>query len=421
MKRLVLPLFLTLCLFSQEVDEKQRVKNARELGKGGSENITQLTPLLSDTSYEVRGEAVRSIVRIGTQYSLDPLIQATRDNDPEVQLRATDGIVNFYLPGYIGSSNVARLSTAIKSRFQKENTDVIEPFVSVRPEAVTALAALVGGGAGMDVRANAARAVGILRGRSAVPELVRALHSKDGALIFESLIALQKIQDPSVAPQISFLLRDLEERVQLAAIETTGLLRNRGAVADLHKVFDSGRNDRVRRSALTAIAMIADSESRPYFERGLTDKNDGVRAAAAEGIARLKDKSLLSAVQQVFENESKMAPRLAAAFALVSLGRTEQSQDSPFIYLVNALNSKSYSGVARPYLNELARQPEVRASLQQYAAQGTREEKIGVGQVLSVSGDKDSLAVLETLTKDPDAQVAQESLRSLRNLRARIN
>ena len=63
-------------------DPKNRVKAARSLAKGGSEVIAQLTPLLKDPVIDVRREAVRSIVAVGTQYSLDPLIQATRDNDP---------------------------------------------------------------------------------------------------------------------------------------------------------------------------------------------------------------------------------------------------------------------------------------------------------------------------------------------------
>ena len=79
------------------------MKAARALAKSGSESIAQLVPLLKDSSVDVRREAVRSIVAIGTQHSLDPLIAATHDNDPEVQVRAVDGLVNFYVPGYIES------------------------------------------------------------------------------------------------------------------------------------------------------------------------------------------------------------------------------------------------------------------------------------------------------------------------------
>ncbi len=90
----------------------------------------------------------------------------------------------------------------------------------------------------MDSRANAARAVGILRGRQAVPDLEEALRSKDTQLIYESLVALEKIRDPSAGPSVAFLLHDLNEKVQLTAIEATGLLANRAAINDLRRLLD---------------------------------------------------------------------------------------------------------------------------------------------------------------------------------------
>jgi HEAT repeat protein len=49
----------------------------------------------------------------------------------------------------------------------------------------------------LESRANAARAVGILRGKPAVPELLEAMQTKDTQVIYEALIALQKIGDVS--------------------------------------------------------------------------------------------------------------------------------------------------------------------------------------------------------------------------------
>ena len=36
--------------------------------------------------------------------------------------------------------------------------------------------------------------------------------------MYESLIALQKIRDPAAGPGMAFLLRDLDEKVQMAAL-----------------------------------------------------------------------------------------------------------------------------------------------------------------------------------------------------------
>src|SRR5947207_11150594 len=90
-------LFFLTTAFAQDL----RPKDVREIGKGGSGALPLLQELLKNPSTEVRVEAVRQITSIGGLGSLDALVAATHDNDPEVQIQATDGLVNFYLPGYV--------------------------------------------------------------------------------------------------------------------------------------------------------------------------------------------------------------------------------------------------------------------------------------------------------------------------------
>ena len=69
---------------------------------------------------------------------------------------------------------------------------MIDPYVQVRPEVIAALGRMRSGGSSLDARANAARAIGILRGRQAIPDLEEALRSKDTELIYESLVAMRE-------------------------------------------------------------------------------------------------------------------------------------------------------------------------------------------------------------------------------------
>lgn len=414
----------SVCLYAQESpDPKQRVKAARDLAKQGSAAIPRLRTMLSDQILDVRVEAVKSLVEIGTAYSLDPLILATRDNDPEVQIRATDGLVNFYLPGYVKhglSASLRRVGGAFKAKFTDTNDQVIAGYVRVRPEVIEALGKLARGGVSMESRANAARAVGVLRGKPAVPDLIEALRSKDDQVIYESLNALQKINDPSAAPRIAFLLRDLNEKVQLTAIETTGLLRNRDALPQLRAVLNDARSAKVRRAALGAIAMIPDEASRPLFEQYLTDKDDGLRAAAAEGFARLRNLADLPVIEKAYAAEQKKSPQLSGAFALVMLGKTDMSELSPLRYLIDTLNSASWRGVARAFLIEITRDAAVRGQVQQSLKSATKEEKIELAQILAVSGAKDTLPYLEELSRDGDADVAQAAISASQTLKARL-
>ena len=88
------------------------------------------------------GRPSKAIVDIGTQRSLDPLVKATADNDPEIQIRATDGLVNFYVPGYVKTgltASLRRVGSSVKAKFTDTNDLVIDPYIQPRPEVIAAL------------------------------------------------------------------------------------------------------------------------------------------------------------------------------------------------------------------------------------------------------------------------------------------
>jgi len=208
--------------------------------------------------------------------------------------------------------------------------------------------------------------------------------------------------------------------VQITALETQGLLRNKEALPALRDAFDHARNKKIQRAALSAIAMVPDESSRTLYMQYFNAKDDDIRAAAVEGIARLSDPKDLEMVEKAFEGERRPGPRLAQAFAAVSAGKTEVSEFSPLQYLVNTLNSKSFKGVAEPYLVEVSRKPEVREALYRALDRATSDEKVGIAHVLARSGDRNSVLYLERLSKDGDVTVSQEGLRAMQTLKARL-
>src|SRR5262249_30189481 len=139
--------------------------------------------------------------------------------------------------------------------------------------------------------------------------------TKNTEVLYESLVALGKIRDESAGPRLSFLVRDPDPKVQVAAIEDLGLLRTKEAVPDLIEALKHAKNDKVRRAALSALAMLPDEKSRPIFQQYLTDKDDKMRAGAAEGFARMRNAADLPMLQKAFESEGKTPPRLSLAFA----------------------------------------------------------------------------------------------------------
>ena len=408
---------------SGDASPKDRARAARELGKQGEDAIPRLVPYLSDADTNVRVEATKALVEIGGPKTVDGLVKAAGDNDPEVQIRATDGLVNVYLPGYVKtglSGTLSRAGNTVKGKFTDTNDQIIDAYVMVRPDVIAALGKLARGASNFDARANAARAVGILRGRAAIPDLIEALHSKDGKLMYESLVALQKIGDPSAATRVTFLLRDLEEKVRVEALETVGLLRDKSAAPEVRDAFTHARSVREKRAALEALAIFAEPADRTLFLTNLTDKDDGVRAAAAEGLGRVRNPADRTMVEQSYNGEHSLNARLSAAFALVEMGQLSTDRFGPLRYLVNTLNQRSWRGVASGLLTELARDPQVRPALYTIMADSTKDEKQQMAIVLAASGGQDSVPVLESLSRDPDPDVAAEGIRSLRILRARL-
>ena len=405
-------------------DPKQRVRLVREAVNAGSPGIARIASLLDDADVNVRRETVKAIVEIGSQYSLVPLLKALTDSDAEVQIRATDGLVNFYYPGYVKSglsAVVSRAGELVRAKFRPEaDSRVIDSWIEVRPEIINGLGKLLASQSALEVRVNAARALGVLRGRGALTALHEALRSKQTALMFEALQALQKIRDPRSGPAVAFLFRDPEPFIAVAALETAGLVRAPEVFPEVEAAFLRVSEPKTRQAALQAMAYMGEPRGRKYFLANLDDKSELMRAAAAEGLGRLRDPADLPLLALRFDQERKMPARLALAFALVLLGRLELDEFAPLRYLQNTLNSKVWRGVAEGYLEELAREKQVRTALEGVLSTATREEKLSVVRILGVTGDRDSAAALQRLSRDPEPVVMQESVRALRNLNARL-
>ena len=313
-----------------------------------------------------------------------------------------------------------RGTDSVLERFLGADEPVAPEYVTARPEIVAALGKVTAESPSMEARAASARALGVLRATAASDQLLAALRTKNTEVLYEVLTAFEKIHNPEVAPQLFYLLRDPDEKVQLAAIQTVSLLGNKEANAPLREAWERTKSDKVRRALLEAMAMLPDEANRPLFEKYLSDADEGMRAGAAEGLGRLGKAEDRSKIETLWEGEKKMRPRLSQAYALVALGQREISELSPLQYLINTLNHKAWQGVARGFLKVLAPEPAVRFPLHNALLNGNRTEKLALIDILGASGGKDSVEPLETMSKDPDVVVSSESFRALRTLRMRL-
>jgi HEAT repeat protein len=400
----------------------QQQRSLRELARDGDSAIPKIAPSLSAPDLPTRLEAVKALDEIGGPKIIDALLTATKDNDAEIQIRAAEGLVNAYLPGYLKtgvSGSLQHAGDSVRAKFGGTNEQIIDSYVMVRPDVISALGRLVRGGASFEVRAVAARGLGVLRGDTALEDLIEALRSKDDQLLLESLVALRKIGDARAGPRVAFRLRDLDERIQTAALETTGILRTAESAPAVADVFDHARNAKIKHSAALALAQIARPEDRAFFVAWLKDKDEFLRTMGAEGLGRLKQIGDTTMLSQSLKDE-KGAAKLAVVFALVSVGNVDDAPNSALSYLVATLRSRTDRAIASAYLKELARDIAVREGIYKLLPRVSKDEKVGLCGVLGASGDRDTLPALETVSKDPDADVALEGVRALRAVRARL-
>jgi hypothetical protein len=85
--------------------------------------------------------------------------------------------------------------------------------------------------------------------------------------MYEALVAVQKIRDPSVGTGYRVPAEGSGRAVQLVTVETTGILRNRAAAPQLRDVLEHTKSAKVRRAALTALSRLGDPADHPLFLR----------------------------------------------------------------------------------------------------------------------------------------------------------
>jgi HEAT repeat protein len=307
----------------------------------------------------------------------------------------------------------------VKGFFSSRDNQVVGRNVTVRTDAAEALGAVIRNGRGMDSRANAARAAGILHAQPTVPALLDALRSKNSEVIFECLVALQKIDDPSAGLGVSFLAHDLDDRVQATALETIGVLHSVSSAPDVRSVLQGARNMKIRRAALECLAMLGLPEDRAVFQQYVDDKDADLRTSALEGLGRIREPEDTPALEQAY-NEKNADPKvhLAAAFALVSEGKVDTSEFSPLRYLIENLDVRGQRDSAQAYLTELCRRDEVRKALFPLLREATKDQKLALCQALSASRSEDVIPMLNALSRDIDPDVSLAASKGLRTVQA---
>ena len=401
----------------KSTDPKVRIKAAKELAKTGTPtDVPALAALIHDPEAEVRREVVVALGAIHAAESLDPLITATKDEDKNVRNAAIENLVNYYVGssaagGFLGVWK--NMWTKAKGRFTQDDLK-IDPAIQVEPKVITALVESLNNTQAFEASRRAARGLGVLLARDAVPDLIKGAHSADEELALECLNSLLKIKDMTAGPQIVDLLDSDSQEVKLEAAVVVGLLKTQEAVPKLQTMYENGANKPVQQNSLQGLAFIGNPVSLPIFMKALWSNDKSIRAIAAEGLARTGDAQALADLQKAVNAEKDAEPRLAMMFAITALGDMTHLSD-----LVSGLGARFRGDVVRSYLVELARKPEMLARLYPFIGHRDTDVRRQLCTVMMYSGDATSIDPLEKLSQDSKNEVATEAFRALRVVRMR--
>ena len=391
-------------------DAVRRQTAVRELGANRyRQAIPQLLPLTADPVAAVRRELELTLERMDDPATLPGFVALGSDGETDIRARAVASIVNVYVPHAIGVTLANLREMAFGS---PGDLDVfVEPDVAVDPAALETLRARLDD-SDRGIRRTAIRGMGILRARSAVPDLLRVVREdRDDALRLDAVRSLRKIDDTAVGAELVPLLNINSNDVRYELIATLGSFRYRPAVPELTRIqAESKETDVTAILALAALADIADPASMPTFDALKGHKDERLRLFASEGIARVADQSRKTEISAARLVEKSPRVKTAQAFALLRLGQSEYLDE-----LVRALDRPATRDLAKEYLLET--QPAAREAL--FAPRSASSSaRAGLAEVFGLMGDPHALPRLEEFRQDSNKDVAQAAERATRRIAA---
>jgi HEAT repeat protein len=228
------------------------------------------------------------------------------------------------------------------------------------------------------VRAAAASVIGRLQVRSAADALIRAINDSNAPVRYASMRALGRLRE--------------EHAVKALTDQLAFYGRGEGAWA-----------------ALDALARIAHVSSVPLFKQRLTDKDQYLRRAAAEGLGRSGDSSAIEALEVGVGTDASEMVRAAMAFALQKAGRNSVAR------LADSMDSSSMAPQIAEYFIELG--PSIVPALVSHLQDPDPAIRGNVALVLGAIGGDGALAALQPLIQDRDREVAKAATRAIERIK----
>jgi HEAT repeat protein len=298
----------------QNKDTMSRILAVDALRKIDDERtIEPLIAALKDENPDVAWRAAAALGDKGDNRAVNPLISALRHNDLSVQHFAASSLVK------IGAPAVEPLIAVIKNKNSDSfRTKAITLLGNIRDNrAVDPLILLLNETNSDEIRVAAAIALGTIGDKRAVEPLILVLKDSYSVLQDEAVTALVKIGKPAVEPLIAALKHE-SEAVRTASVTALGRIGDERAVLPLIEVLESKRLEEIWRSA-ESLGRIGDSRAVLPLMVALKNKDVTVQKSAAEALEKIGSPSVEPLFTLVKDNQDPVLKK-SAMDVLVKIG-----------------------------------------------------------------------------------------------------
>jgi|WetSurMetagenome_2_1015567.scaffolds.fasta_scaffold00033_30 HEAT repeat protein len=393
----------------QSPDPSVRRQAADGLSEGDARGIYPLIKALSDENTGVQDAAMRALIAIGGETVAYMALPLLREGS---YLRNTGLIIMRQL----GAVSVPLLYPLLRDKDHDLRKFAIDLLSEIQTNADASKIVPMLDDENANVRAAAAKALGDLRYRAAIPHLTRRLIDEEWVL-FYALQSLGELGAVEAIPAIASLLASDSEAVRFSAIETLGTLGATAALPALVSYLPKATEDE-KLSVVKSIVQIGvtpDMTDLPEHIIRLFETGDWEeKMIAMQGISQMKS---AEALQLLVETAGSLDPDdpdtdeklwsvkkcILAIDAEDGLINLLNSSDLKFrgkcfvIGILGEIGSKKAAVNLAVYLNDVSR------DLRRASAEALG--KIGVSDPVE--------ELMETALKDPDAHVRKSAIEAL--------
>ena len=273
-------------------DPAIRRSAAEDLAEGDERAIYPLIKALRDENLGVQDAAMRSLMSIKSEPTAYMLLPLLREN---ALLRNTAMIILKEM-GKIAIPLLYILLDDRNDDVRKFSLDLIHDIQYCNyPEKIVELLA---GDPNVNVRAAAAKTIGTLQYKKAIPQLVKALSDEEW-VIFSALEALTAMPEDESIDAILDLLKNPSETIRVAAIEALGEICPSKATDPLVKHIAKTK-DYEKIAALKSLIEIGPVPSLPHISDALMevlkDEDMENKLIAVKGLALIKHENAIKPI-----------------------------------------------------------------------------------------------------------------------------